>query len=275
MPALQNLDVEWVSLVDRAAVRDPEDPTQPERFLVWKRETNKGGGAMTLTPEEMAAALKKAEQERDQAKADLEKATTDAAEQKTALDKATADIAELQAKVGKDDVEKDDEEIKKEDLPEPVRKALEKAEADRKASDERAEKAEKAATEAGDIAKAERNERLKATFIAKADAYKALPVKKDEFGPVLQAASEKLSKEEFEALDTVLKAADEQIAESDLFKEQGRTHGAAETGALAEAKQKAEELKKADPKLSDAEALKKAMDSDPALQERYLAEQRA
>ncbi len=39
MPELRNLDVQWLSLVDRAAVRDPSDPDQPQRFLLWKRES--------------------------------------------------------------------------------------------------------------------------------------------------------------------------------------------------------------------------------------------
>jgi hypothetical protein len=36
MPQLQNLDVQFVSLVDKAAVRDPSNPTQAQRFLLWK-----------------------------------------------------------------------------------------------------------------------------------------------------------------------------------------------------------------------------------------------
>jgi hypothetical protein len=39
MPELKNLVVEWLSLVDRAAVRDPSSPTEPQKFLLWKRES--------------------------------------------------------------------------------------------------------------------------------------------------------------------------------------------------------------------------------------------
>lgn len=39
MKQLSDLHVTRVDLVDRAAVRDPDDPTQPMRFLVWKKET--------------------------------------------------------------------------------------------------------------------------------------------------------------------------------------------------------------------------------------------
>lgn len=53
MPQLTNLDVEWVSLVDRAAVRDPIEQSEPNRFLLWKRDrpVSKGDKPMPLTPE--------------------------------------------------------------------------------------------------------------------------------------------------------------------------------------------------------------------------------
>lgn len=38
MAELRDLIVEEVSLVDRAAVRDPDDPDEPMRFLIWKRD---------------------------------------------------------------------------------------------------------------------------------------------------------------------------------------------------------------------------------------------
>ena len=39
MPSqLQDLKVDWVSLVDRAAVRNPQNKSEPRRFLLYKRE---------------------------------------------------------------------------------------------------------------------------------------------------------------------------------------------------------------------------------------------
>lgn len=35
---LRDLKVDFISLVDKAAVRDPKDPTKPRRFLLWKAE---------------------------------------------------------------------------------------------------------------------------------------------------------------------------------------------------------------------------------------------
>ncbi len=36
---LRSLDVQFVSLVDRAAVRDPSNPDEPQRFLLFKRDS--------------------------------------------------------------------------------------------------------------------------------------------------------------------------------------------------------------------------------------------
>lgn len=48
MPQLIDLDVQFVSLVDRAAVRDPQRKSEPRRFLLSKR----AGGAPTPTEQE-------------------------------------------------------------------------------------------------------------------------------------------------------------------------------------------------------------------------------
>lgn len=38
MPGLKDLQVDWISFVDRAAVRDPINQSEPARFLLCKRE---------------------------------------------------------------------------------------------------------------------------------------------------------------------------------------------------------------------------------------------
>ena len=48
MPQLKDLDVQFVSLVDRAAVRDPQRKSEPRRFILMKRE----GAAPTPTEQE-------------------------------------------------------------------------------------------------------------------------------------------------------------------------------------------------------------------------------
>jgi len=38
MAQLKDLNVDWISLVDKASVRDPQQKTEPRRFLLYKRE---------------------------------------------------------------------------------------------------------------------------------------------------------------------------------------------------------------------------------------------
>jgi hypothetical protein len=314
MPQLTNLDVEWVSLVDRAAVRDPVKQTEPMRFLVWKRDTTTSkGDEMKFTdellkqlgePVEKEAALEEFVEKADAGedvggalkaaarvlaahKGDLpegslaelckavglevptEKAETP--ELKTAAElvdhlKKSEISDEVVAEVEKalEEVTKKAE-INKADLPQPVREALEKAESE--AAESRRE-----AAEAAKIAKAERDARLNKEFVAKAEGFKGLAVNAEKFGPILKAANEKLSKEEYEALETVLRAANNGIETGELFKEQGRGGVPAAGDAATDLQRKAGELKKSDSKLSQAEAEDQVLKSDPDLQARYLAE---
>jgi hypothetical protein len=265
---LTNLAVDWVSLVDRAAVRDPQNPTQPQRLLVWKAESSAGedpthepqGGQMN--PDELKAALTKAEQERDAA---LEAVTKTEGER----DAATAQVTELEKAAEKpaEPTEPKVDPLAKAD-PE-IRAMLAKAETE-------AAELRKAAQEATDLAKAEREIRVTREFIAKADEYRALPLDGTVFGPVLKAASEKFSKEENDELIRVLKAADEQIAKSDLFKEQGRsTDGNPESATATDALQKAAvEIRKSDSSLNSFQAMQRAMRENPDLAAAQVAASR-
>jgi hypothetical protein len=55
MARLTDITATVVSLVDRAAVRDPSDPTQPQKLLLWKSESGRNdmsqqnGGVMALS----------------------------------------------------------------------------------------------------------------------------------------------------------------------------------------------------------------------------------
>jgi hypothetical protein len=276
MPHLQDLTVDWVSLVDRAAVRDPQNKSEPRRFLLWKREgtttptADKGGDHMTTTEDELRAAVDKAEQDAKEAREAQEKAEKE-------RDDALAKAAEAEEKDGDD--EKDggaEAEVNKADLPPAVRAALEKAEEREKEATRKADEAMLKAEAADKIAKEERDTRVTQEFITKAEGFKALPVKPASFGPVLKRASEKLDKADFDALDELLKAADEQIAKGDLFKEMGAGVGGSvlPSDSLGELQRKAEELRKNDSGLSKADAEIRVMKEDPELQARYLAEQR-
>ncbi len=250
MPHLRDLDVEFVSLVDRAAVRDSSRQTEPQKFILWKSESgnhNPNGGDMPTT-EELTAALEKAEQERDEAQAELAKA---------------------EKKLAKKD--KKDEEaapIDKADLPPAVREALEKAEA-------RADKLEKQAEEDAKIAKAERDLRITREFVAKAETeFPSVGGSSEEFGPVLKTMSETLPEDVFKSIETRLRAAEEQVRTSNLFKELGMG-GDPTPGADVEldaALQKADDLQKADPNLSRYDAMRLSMSREQ--QAAYLAANR-
>lgn len=248
---LRNLDVRFVSLVDRAAVRDPNNPTEPQKFILFKRDSGADpdpqGGSMT---EEERAALQKAEQERDEALAKLEKA------EKKLKKQAKTD-------------EPTTEEIDKADLPKAVRDALEKAETER-------DELKKAADEATQLAKAERDQRIAKEFIAKAEGeFAHVGGDSTEFGPILKAASEKLSKEEYEALETRLRAAEEQVRTSQLFKEMGRSGDPAPAGeGDQDLARKAEELRKNDSSLTPYQAMEQALRQSRELQRQYHANAR-
>lgn len=237
MPRLQNLAVEYVSLVDRAAVRDPMNPSEPQKFLLWKAErgaTNDPEGG-TMTEAEQSAALKKAEDERDAAVAERDEAVAKNEKLEKKLKKAS-----------KDDPEPT--EIDKSELPPAVRDALEKAEKREQEANERIEKAET-------IAKEERDQRITREFVVKAEAIPHVAGDTAEFGKVLKSASELLSKEEFELLEQRLSAVNEQIDKGELFKQLGRSGDAERDSGEDAIARKAEELKKADSSLSDYDAM--------------------
>lgn len=273
--AVSDLYVRRVSFVKRGAVRDPSNPSEPRRRLLWKsedgEETNGGASAptnnapkgetMPATTEELQEALAKAEKERDEA---LRKAQ-DAEEALAKSSKKKTDNTDTDTD-GDGDGD-GTEAMNKAELPAPVREALEKAERE-------AEQLRKEAKEAQEIAKAERDQRVTREFIAKAEEYKALSVAPAEFGPLLKAANEKLSESEYAELERVLKSADEQITKGDLFKEAGRGGVPRRSGdgdAYQKALSKAQELRKADSSLSEVAAMEKAM-ADPDVVEAYERE---
>lgn len=267
MPTLTDLKVDYVSLVDRAASRDPVNQSEAQRFLVWKRDNPTPEEGVSMTPEEKAA-LKKAQDDATAATAAIAKANEQ-------IETLKAENAELK-KAAEPAVKADEDKVDLSKADPALRAHIEKMEAERQADRERAEKSEKVAADALAKAQATDEKILKAEFVAKADGYKALVVKAEDFGPVLMRVSTAVSKEDFDALEQVLKAADEGLVAGDLFKEQGRGGDAATKadGALAEVNKRAEEIRKADPKISLAKAQDMAITADPALQARYLAETR-
>ena len=281
MAQLQDISVDWVSLVDRAAVRDPQHKSEPRRFLLSKREgvaapentiRKEDNMSDEKTPEEMQAALDKAEADAKAAeethKAELEKRDADLKksdeEHAAALAKAAAAPKKPPVKAG-DDGDSDDE-------PELSKAAQERL---KKAEDEVAE-LRKSAENSEKIAKEERDRRVTSEFITKAEGLGSLSIEPAKFGPVLKRIAEKVEKDDFDALEQLLTASNEQVAKGDLFKEYGAGVGgeAVPAGAYAEVQQKAEQLRKSDSKLTKGESEARVMREHPDLQSRYLAEMR-
>lgn len=138
----------------------------------------------------------------------------------------------------------------------------------KKAADAAAQRAE----EAEKVAKAERDARQLAEIRKMVeDELGALPnVKAETLAPVIKAAREKLSAEEWEAIETVLKAADAAIRQGNLFVVRGSDGGSSD--AYGKLLAKAEEIRKAEPTLTREQAVDKAMLQNPDLAEAYRRE---
>ncbi|NPV72074.1 MAG: hypothetical protein HPY55_15825 [Firmicutes bacterium] len=132
------------------------------------------------------------------------------------------------------------------------------------------EEIRKKAEDTEKLLKAERDERLRKEFIAKAAGYKHLAVQPEEFGLVLKALAEK-APEELAKIEAVLKAADEAIGQGKLFAEAGRGgEGAGSTWAKIE--KMASEIVQKDGKMTREQAIAKVLEEHPELYDEYLRE---
>lgn len=122
------------------------------------------------------------------------------------------------------------------------------------------EAAEERATAAEEIAKAERDERIKREFIEKAASFPALPVETPRLGEILKAVNEGLSEEDATEITRLLTAGNEAIAKS--FEETGTSHVTSVSKSVDAAVQ---EIRKADPALSYEQAVARAYESNPDL----------
>ena len=123
------------------------------------------------------------------------------------------------------------------------------------------------------IIKDEREIRLKKEFADKAAAFKNIPGEKADLAHVMKTASETMDKETYDKFEGLLKGADAALKESALLKEAGTT-GGSDAGADAwdKIEKAAVEMRKADPKLSNAQAIDKVMKEQPSLYEEYKAQ---
>lgn len=137
----------------------------------------------------------------------------------------------------------------------------------------RMEDLEKRAEEAEKVAKAEHDARVTKEFIEKAAGYSHLPMKAEEFGPVLKALAEK-APDEFAKIEAVLKTAEEQVATANLFGEAGRSGGAVGADTFAKIETVAKGLVEKGLAKTMPEAIAKAAEMHPDLYHEYRAELR-
>ena len=112
-----------------------------------------------------------------------------------------------------------------------------------------------------------------------AEDYPNLPVKSEELGPIVKLAKAHFSEEQVETFERILKAADAAVADTKAFEEsKGNTYelGGNAESAFGQLKAIAKEkiAKSEDGSMTDAKAMAMAADENPALYEKYQAEQR-
>jgi len=179
---------------------------------------------------------------------------------KAAFAKQEEKLAELQKQV--DELSKKGEgnadDINKADLPEHVRKRLEDL--------------EKRAKEAEEIAKAEREARVRAEIRKRAEGYANVGEVEKIAEAIYKAQS--VSAEFAEQLETLLKSAHERIEKGDLFKEFGSGAGDSASTAWGKIEAAAAEIMKATPSMTRPQAIAKALEANPELEKAYYEEVR-
>lgn len=181
-------------------------------------------------------------------------------------------IEKLEERIAKMEDEKDEMESK--DESDEEKDEMEKSDVLAKLDPEvrkMVEDAQTRAEQAEAIAKAERDARVTAEFISKAEALSELSVNPTEFGPVLKAAAETLDPEQYAEIERVLKAANEAVASAGMWNEFGKT---TVTPSTTEAKidTLAKSLQAQDPALSYEAAYTKALEQNPGLYTEALNE---
>lgn len=208
--------------------------------------------------------------ETDMAKADitkLSKAAQDVLAATGVTELTTEQAVTLEAALPKAPAPETKPEDVLKSAPPELRALVEKAQADVKVAQAKAEQAET-------IAKAERDQRVTREYIAKARSLDALPgMNADDFGGVLKGLAEK-APEEWTKLEPMLKSWHESIKTGALFVEKGRGGeggGSAEAAITAKA---AELVSKSDKKLTlDAARLEFLKTAEgQALYAKYLDE---
>lgn len=260
---LKDLKIDRVDLVDKGANPDAHillfkrkgdegvmkfeeimKKLTPEQQTAVMEEINKAKGA-DMTPEEK----KKKEAEM----AAMGKMKDDLAKRDQEVKDLTAKVEELtKSKTG--DGEGDDKDIFKGLNPE-VKKYLEDM--------------KKEADAAKAIVKAMEETRLIEQYTSVAKSFNALPIKAEEFGPVLKSFAQ-ADKDSYAKLEAMLKSFNEAVSKGALFKELG-TSSSNSADPYAKMEAKAQELvQKSSTPLSKEQAMVQIMRTEPELYNDYI-----
>lgn len=265
---LEELEVDEVSFVDRAANK--------RRFLVLKKED----GPVAKVIEVALGAELENEGEID-ALAKEHELTEDATEAIKGAVRLVEAYAEtipegaLQSLAKRFGIEPPEEKKKGEhSKPKPPDTSdLPKATAERvlqmwESAQEEREKREKLEQRLDTI----EEERENRQYIAKAASFSRLPIKADEFGPVLRQIAKSMP-EAYAVIETVLASTDAMLEKAKFFSELGSGQGVTSGGAFEKVSALASEIAKSE-KMSPTDALAKALADNPALAADYLREQK-
>lgn len=242
-----------VAVADAADGGDPVAKVDDVEAVVkmWREQIEKGDGNMpdTQGTVDLDALLKDASEETREA---VKAAFAKQAEAISSLEK------QVEALSKKDGSDADPDDINKADLPEPVRKRLEDL--------------EKKAKDAEKIAKAEREARVRSEIRKRAEGY----ANAGEVEKIAEAIykAQGVSQEFAEQLEGLFQAAHERIAKGDLFREMGSGAGDGASTAWGKIEKAADEIQKANPSLTRAEAIAKAVENNPELETAYAEEVR-
>lgn len=122
----------------------------------------------------------------------------------------------------------------------------------------------------------ERNARATEKAIAKAAAdYDHIPVDAKELGPIVKAVTDKLTKEQAEAFERILKAAEEAMVASKAFEDAAKNTSVLKDSGSAYARLldiANDYIEKSEQSLTKAEAFDRAVNNNPRLYDEYLAE---
>ena len=160
------------------------------------------------------------------------------------------------------------------DVPEAVRKVIDEVKGAVTKADERADAAEERLKKAEDlIIKRDREARVQ-LMVSKAAKYAKMGTA-DDLSKLLTDAQEKLGDEGLKSVETILAKGQEAFDQAQLFKEIGVVpRGEQHDNAIAKVDAKAEEIQKADPKMTIEAARAKAWKDDPELYKEYQSERR-